>query len=64
MTIFEISTLEFVETQNFVQKLKLFKFGTKNALYKLFWDAILKAIVIFEISTINLVKLQSFEQKI
>ena len=31
--IFEISTLEFVQSQNFVKKTKMLKFGTNNALF-------------------------------
>ena len=38
--IFEISTLEFVNMQRFIQKQKIFKIGTKNTSRRYFWAAI------------------------
>ena len=40
--IFEISTLKFVYLQNFVKKMKMSKFGTKNVLFGYFWARTLK----------------------
>ena len=40
IVIFEISTLEFVNKQTFIQKQKNFKLGTKNSLFRYFWAAI------------------------
>ena len=37
---FEISILEFVNMQNFIQNQKNFKLGTKDTLLKYFWAAI------------------------
>ena len=36
---FEISILEFVRVRSFIQKEKIFKFGTKNTLLRYFWAA-------------------------
>ena len=41
IVIFEISVLEFVLLQSLVQ-MKIFKFGTKNALFGYFWAGIWK----------------------
>ena len=38
--IFEISTLKFVYLQNFVKKMKMSKFWTKNVLFRYFWATI------------------------
>ena len=38
--IFEISTLKFVYLQNFVKKMKMSKFWTKNVLFGYFWAII------------------------
>ena len=38
--VFEISILECVNMQNFIQKQKIFKLGTKNTLFRCFWTAI------------------------
>ena len=35
-------TLEFFNTQSFMQKNKILKFGTKIALFEYFWSRILK----------------------
>ena len=40
VVMFEIRTLECVKM--FHAKIKIFEFGTKNALFEYFWDAILK----------------------
>ena len=37
---FEISILEFVNMQSFIQKQKKFKLGTKNTLLRYFWAAV------------------------
>ena len=37
---FEISILEFVNMQSFIQKQTIFKLGTKNTLLRYFWAAI------------------------
>ena len=38
--IFEISALKLALLQNLVQKIKILKFGTKNALFGYFWTRI------------------------
>ena len=40
IVIFEISTLEFVNKQSFIEKQKNFKLGTKNTLFRYFWAGI------------------------
>ena len=42
IVIFEISTLEFIQLQNFEKKTKMPKFGTKNALFGYFLARIRK----------------------
>ena len=55
-SIFEKTSLEFSELQNFVKKIKVPKLGTQNALFGYFWARSLqKTIVIFEISTLKFV---------
>ena len=41
IAILEISTLKFVQLQNFAKITKISKFGTKNALFGYFWARIL-----------------------
>ena len=41
IAIIEISTLKFVQLQNFAKNTKISKFGTKNALFEYFWARIL-----------------------
>ena len=42
MSHFEIRALEFILLQTLVQKQKILKFGTKNALFGYFWAKSLK----------------------
>ena len=52
--IYEISTLEIFKVQNFVEKIKICKFGTRNASFEYFWLLIKKkTILVFEISTLK-----------
>ena len=55
---FDISTLEVVKTESFMEK-KRNKSWTKNALSEYFWTGISKSIVIFKIITLELVKLEN-----
>ena len=45
---------------NFCEETKMFKFGTKNALFGVFWDGTWKQYVMFEISTFESSYLQIF----
>ena len=55
IAIFEITTLKFVEMQNFAKKTKLHKFGTKNTLFVYFCPPILKKILSYlKLATTNL----------
>ena len=47
IVIFEISTLEFVEFVKFCEKMKMPKFGTKNAFFGYFWARILKKLLYY-----------------
>ena len=47
----------------FCAKTRIFKFGTKNALFECFGQQFWKTIVIFEISILEFVLLQSLMQK-
>ena len=58
--MFEISTLEFVKIQSFVQIKESLNFGPKIPYLGIFRLTIEKAIVIFEISSLEFVKTQSF----
>ena len=51
------------QTAKFLEKMKMSKFGTKNALFGIFWLEFENNILIFEISTLNFIKLQNFLEK-
>ena len=64
IAIFGMSTLDFVKLRNFVKKMKMLKFGTKNAWFGYFWARnSKKTIVVFEISTLKFVRLRNFVKK-
>ena len=51
IAIFEISILEFVQFVKFCEKMKMPKFGTKNAFFGYFWARILKKLLYYRKST-------------
>ena len=55
IVIFEISTLEFIQLQNFEKKQKCLNLGPKMPYLGNFWLELEKTVVIFEISTLKFV---------
>ena len=60
---FEISTLEFALWQSFVQKIKILKFGTKNALCGYFWARILEKLLSYLKSALSNSSICKISQK-
>ena len=63
IVIFDISTLKFVELQNFTKKEKCLNCGPKMPSFGTFKLEISKKNVIFEVSTVKLVELRTFAKK-